>query len=364
MDDEINYYVAFSHFYGIGPVRFTALINKYGSAQKAYRVPEIEIKKLFGTHIGEKFSDFKRHFDPRKKVKEIQKEGIAIITKFDRNYPTQLLNIPDPPICLYVKGDYSLFNFKKDYFFGIVGTRKPTPYGQQIAQKFSHDLATAGFIIVSGMAMGIDTVAHEAALNAEGKTIAFLGCGVDIVYPAINISLYERMVKGGGVVISEFPPGEMVRPGLFIARNRLISGLSMGVLVAEGAEDSGALITARFAAEQGKSVFAPPSPITSEMSAAPNSLLKQGAKLVTTVSDIFEEFNLKMVPKTKEDLRKQLVGAELLIFDKLIVEPRLADELAELHQCPVGEILNTLSLMEIKGVVEKNSQGKYQLRLQ
>ncbi len=363
MDDELPYYVAFSHFYGIGPVRFTALLNKFGTAQKAYRVPEYEIKTLFGTHIGEKFSDFKRHFDPDKKVKEIGKKGIAIITKSDKKYPTQLLTIPDPPICLYVKGDYGLFDFKKDYFFGIVGTRKPTPYGEQIAKKFSEELTKAGFVIVSGMAMGIDTIAHQAALDMGGRTIAILGCGVDVVYPAVNRGLYDQIIKGAGIVVSEFPPGELVKPGLFIARNRLISGLSRGVLVAEGAEDSGALITARFAAEQGKSVFAPPSPITSEMSAAPNSLLKQGAKLVTSVEDIFEEFNLKIVPKTKEDLRKGLMGMELLIFDKLTVEPQLVDGLAIAYDCSVGDILNTLSMMEIKGVVEKNSQGKYQIRI-
>ena len=207
------------------------------------------------------------------------------------DYPESLKNISDPPICLYVKGNIDLFQARHQnpdlvgtaknlvssldpIFFAIVGTRKPTSYGVQVAKKFAYELTEAGFVIVSGMAMGIDTVAHQAALDAGGRTVAVLGCGVNIIYPAANRSLYENIIKNGGAVISEFPPNQMVLKGLFISRNRIISGLSKGVLIAEGLQDSGALITARFAGEQGKEIFAPPGPITSEMS---TSILPQGA---------------------------------------------------------------------------------------
>jgi DNA processing protein len=248
-------------------------------------------------------------------------------------------------------------------FFAIVGTRKPTSYGQQIAYKFARELTEAGFIIVSGMAMGIDTIAHQAALDAGGKTIAVLGCGVNVIYPAINRGLYENIIKANGAVISEFPPNQTVLKGLFISRNRIISGLSRGVLIAEGGEYSGSLITAKHAGIQGKDVFAVPSPINSDMSKAPNLLIKQGAKLVTNVSDIYEEFNMKITPRKKEDIRKKLSEPEKLIFDILQKNPQTIDDLTIELGKTVSEVLNTISVMEIGGAVEKNQEKKYQMRL-
>jgi DNA processing protein len=230
-----------------------------------------------------------------------------------------------------------------------------------LAKKFASHLASMGIIVVSGMALGIDSLAHWAALNSLGKTIAVLGCGVDVVYPPSNRGLYQEILKKGGLIISEFPPGRTVLKGLFVARNRIISGLSSGVLVIEGAKDSGALITARYAAEQGKEVFAPPSPLTSPMSEAPNFLLKQGAKLVTDVSDILNEFNLNISPKKKKDLTKDLSDDERLIFESLSVLPKTIDDLILETKIPVDKILNLLSILEIKGVVEKNKEGKYQI---
>ncbi len=248
-------------------------------------------------------------------------------------------------------------------FFAIVGTRKPTSYGIQVARKFAYELTEAGFVIISGMAMGIDTVAHQAALDAGGKTIAVLGCGVNIIYPVSNRGLYENIIKTGGAVLSEFPPNQTVLKGLFISRNRIISGLSRGVLIAEGLKDSGALITARCAGEQGKEVFAPPSPITSDMSQAPNFLLKQGAKLVTSIEDIMEEFDMKITPRKKEDIRKNLTEIGKLIFDILSKNPQTVDDLAIGLSKTVPEILNAISVMEIEGIVEKNQEKKYQIKL-
>lgn len=361
MNDNLLYYLAFSHFLGIGPTRFSALMQHFGQVKKAYSADTREIEEIIGVNWGKKFVEFRSKFDPVKKLEELTRKNITVIPLYHRSYPKSLQSISDPPICLYVKGDIGAINNWQGYFIAVVGTRKPTPYGEQIAKKFSRELAKAGFVIVSGMAMGIDSIAHWSALKEEAKTVAVLGCGVDIVYPATNRLLYEKIVEKGGLVLSEFPPGHMVQKGLFVARNRLISGLSMGVLVVEGAKDSGSLITAKYAADQGKEVFAPPGPLTSEMSAAPNILLKQGAKLVTAIDDILEEFNLKLMPKKKEDIAKDLNLEEKIIFDILMQEAKLVDELAiDAHQS-IEKVLHLLSVLEIKGIVEKNSEGRYQI---
>lgn len=363
MDKDLPYYVGFSHFLGIGPTRFAALIGHFGNVKKAYLASQKELTEVIGVNWSEKFVKFRSLFDPVKKLEELKRKNIMVLQLRQRSYPKFLQEISDPPICLYIKGDLDNFDFSKDLCFAIVGTRTPTPYGQQIARKFAEELTQAGFVIVSGMAMGIDTVAHKACLKAGGRTIAILGCGVDIIYPAINRNLYNEIIEKGGFVLSEFPPGQMVEKGLFVARNRLISGLSMGVLVVEGAKDSGALITAKYAAEQGKEVFAPPGPITSAMSAAPNILLKQGAKLATSVDDILEEFNLRVAPKKKREIEKELDSKEKIIFEILRSEPKLSDEIVNQAKLSIDKVLNILSMLEIKGVIEKNSEGKYQTKI-
>ncbi|OGK25233.1 DNA protecting protein DprA [Candidatus Roizmanbacteria bacterium RIFCSPHIGHO2_02_FULL_38_11] len=363
MDKDLSYYVGFSHFLGIGPTRFAALIGHFGNVKKAYLADRKELAEVIGVKWSEKFVKFRSLFDPIKKLDELKQKNIRVIQLWHRSYPKFLQEISDPPICLYIKGDIDNFDFSKDLCLAIVGTRTPTPYGQQIAKKFAEELTQAGFVIVSGMAMGIDTVAHKACLKAGGRTIAILGCGVDIIYPAINRNLYYDIIEKGGFILSEFPPGQMVEKGLFVARNRLISGFSMGVLVVEGGKDSGALITAKYAAEQGKEVFAPPGPLTSAMSAAPNILLKQGAKLVTSIADILDEFNLRIVPKRKEQIEEELVEDEKIIFNILRDEPKLPDEIVNQAKLSIDKALNILSMLEIKGVIEKNSEGKYQVKI-
>ena len=361
--DNLDCYLGFSYFLGIGPQRLSLLLRNFSDIKKAYLADKNELKKVLGEKLTEKFIQFRSNFDPKKELDNLKKKEITVLSLEDKKYPASLKKISDPPICLYFKGNISNFDFKKDLFLGIVGTRKPTSYGEILAKKFASQLASMGIVIVSGMALGIDSLAHWATLNSEGKTIAVLGCGVDVVYPPSNAKLYQEILKKGGLIISEFPPGRTVLKGLFIARNRIISGLSSGVLVVEGAKDSGALITAKYAAEQGKEVFAPPSPLTSPMSEAPNLLLKQGAKLVTNVYDILDEFNLRVLPKKKEDLSKDLSNEERLVFEAISSFPKTIDELIfELKQ-PVDKILNILSVLEIKGIVEKNKELRYQIKL-
>jgi DNA processing protein len=359
--NNLEYYLGFSYFLGIGPQRLSLLLQNFSDVKNAYLAKKDDLVKVLGEKLTEKFIQFRSQFDPKKELKKLKEKEITVLSQEDEKYPQSLKKIADPPICLYVKGDLSNFDFEKDFFLAIVGTRKPTSYGETLAKKFTSHLASMGIIVVSGMALGIDSLAHWAALNSLGKTIAVLGCGVDVVYPPSNRGLYQEILKKGGLIISEFPPGRTVLKGLFVARNRIISGLSLGVLVIEGAKDSGALITARYAAEQGKEVFAPPSPLTSPMSEAPNFLLKQGAKLVTDFSDILAEFNLKISPKKKKDLTKDLSDNERLIFESLSVLPKTIDDLILETKIPVDKILNFLSILEIKGVVEKNKEGKYQI---
>lgn len=341
-------------------MKFLSLKKHFHTIKKAYLSNQKELEAVIGYKLAERFIEFRREFDPKKELEKLNKNGISVLAVDDEDYPESLKNISDPPICLYVKGHLTPLT---PIFFAIVGTRKPTSYGRQIAYKFARELTEAGFVIVSGMAMGIDTVAHQSALDAGGKTIAVLGCGVNIIYPAINYHLYHNIIKTGGAVVSEFPPSQTVIKGLFISRNRIISGLSKGVLIAEGGEYSGSLITAKYAGIQGKEVFAVPSPINSEMSEAPNLLIKQGAKLVTSVEDIYEEMNIKITPRKKEDIRKNLNGNEKLIFDILQINPQTVDDLAIGLGKSVSAVLNTISVLEIEGVVEKNLEKKYQIRI-
>ena len=204
-------------------------------------------------------------------------------------YPRLLKEIPDPPSILFVRGRGQKINLNKT--IAIVGTRHVSSYGAGVTERLVQGLVAEGFAIVSGMANGVDTVAHWSAIRAGGKTIAVLGCGVDIIAPSGNATLYREIIHGHGAVVSEIPPGVWTDKKQFVTRNRIISGLSLGVVVIEGSDKSGTLITAKYAAEQGREVFAVPGPITSKYSRAANILLKNGAKLVESASDIIEEFS-------------------------------------------------------------------------
>jgi DNA processing protein len=209
------------------------------------------------------------------------------LTLTNPKYPKLLREIPDPPDVLYVRGLGAKINMEKT--IAVVGTRHVTAYGVTVTKKLVTDLVHLGYTIVSGLAYGVDAVAHQAAIDAGGKTIAVLGCGIDIIAPPVNTDLYWRIVRGHGAVVSEVPPGVRPDKKKFVTRNRIISGLSLGVVVTEGARKSGSLITANYAASQGREVFAVPGPVTSTYSGAASFLLKNGAKLVESVSDIVEE---------------------------------------------------------------------------
>lgn len=364
MSDNLSFYLGFSHFLGIGPIKLNALLKEY-DIEKAYGLSESSLAKIVGPQTSRKFVEFRLTFDPVKRLLELKAKQIEVVSRIDTRYPDQLRNISDAPICLYVKGDSSCLVKSGAFNFAIVGTRKASTYGLKTTREIVAELLrrNRAACIVSGLAYGIDAVAHEMALDMGGKTVAFLGCGVDIVYPYGNKKLYDRIIAEGGAIVSEFPPGQTVVPGLFIARNRLISGFSKGVLVVEGSKTSGAMITARYAAEQGKDVFALPGQINTSTSEAPHILIKEGAIITTTSSDICDYYGFGIGLPQQDDLSPSLSTEELTLYRIIDTSPKLLDEIVAELKSPVQEVLMVLSRLEMEGVVERRTDEKYSAKV-
>jgi DNA processing protein len=281
-------------------------------------------------------------------------------------YPPLLKQIPDPPLVLYVRGDVGALS---RYAVAIVGTRRPTAYGGQVAQRLARDLAGRQLVIVSGLVRGIDSAAHRGALEAKGTTVTVLGSGIDVIYPRENKRLAEQVVECGAL-ISEFPPGTSPAPENFPIRNRIISGLSLGVLVVEAAEYSGSLITARLAVEQNREVFAVPGNITSAQSFGPNHLIKQGAKLVDEWMDVLEEFpadiRMQLLPpaeasdeaaaesRTGSLFERSLTPDQKVVFDVLRADaPLFVDAILTSVQIPQPRVMAVLLELEMAGVIRQ-----------
>ena len=362
VNSNAKYYNAFNLINGIGPITFKKLLAHFKSLKEAWTANLSQLKEAgLEKSAIEQIRISRQKIDPDSEAKKLEKEDIDLITIEDENYPKLLKEIYNPPALLYVRGKFE----KKDEFsLGVVGTRKLSLYGQQITPQITADLAKAGLTIVSGLAKGIDALAHEAALKGGGRTIAVLGSGVDrkSVYPTSNGYLAEKIISQNGVVLSEFPLGAIGQPSHFPQRNRIISGLSLGILVIEAPERSGALITARDALEQHREVFAVPGPVFSKNSLGPNNLIKMGAKLVTEANDILEELNLSLLtsiqknreilPDSKEEgLILEALSSEPLHIDKIIIQAKL----------PAHIINSTLTLMEMKGKVRNLGGNNYVL---
>ena len=297
-----------------------------------------------------------------KELAQAQAAGCKLLTWDEPEYPQRLREIYDPPPLLYVLGNIELLN---RHLISVVGARRPTPYGNQMAERLSQDLADRGLVIASGLARGIDSSAHKGALSSTaGSTIGVLGCGVDVVYPKENKKIYQEMTKRGAI-ISEFPMGTFPAPQNFPIRNRIIAGMALGVVVVEGAQYSGSLITARLAMEFGREVFGVPGNATQPTSFGPNQLIKQGAKLVTGWEDVIEELptpvraELLPVESANAEERAQLVQQSLMpaersLYDLLAQdEARHIDDLVELSGLTSSEVLATLFDLELKGVVRQ-----------
>lgn len=285
----MKYWIWLASVEGLGPVKKFVLLNKFETAKRIYNATEKEILKVDGMSdkIVQNMQKAKDAKLLEKYEKYILKNDIKIINISDDNYPAKLKNIYAPPITIFAKGDISLLNSKS---IAIVGSREPSKYGIYVAEKFSKELSKEGITIVSGLARGIDTFAHVGALSSFGKTIAVLGSGIDVVYPKENAKYY-REISEKGLIISEYIVGTAPESKNFPQRNRIISGLSDGVLVVEARKNSGTMITTDFALEQGKELYVIPGNITSNLSAGTNNLIKEGAKLVTDVYEILEDLN-------------------------------------------------------------------------
>ncbi len=283
---------------------------------------------------------------------------IKTIKKSSRDYPEILKEISNAPKQLYLRGELPK---NHDMNFAIVGTRAASEYGKTLAFKISKELSELGLNIVSGLALGIDTQAHLGALAGSGKTIAVLGSGIgdDSIFPKENLKLVQKIIASGGAVISEYKPELGPEIWYFPERNRIISGLSRGVLVVEAPEKSGALITARLALEQNREVFAIPGSIFSKNSIGANNLIKSGAKMVTSVDDILEELNLTdLKPEAIKIFKNDLSQEESLVLKTIELEPLHVDKISEITKMPMSQILSTISMLEIQGII-KNIGGKF-----
>ena len=296
-------------------------------------------------------------------LEDCEKKRLNILTIQDAAYPSRLKNIPDPPLVLYYKGQ--LPDFDSEPVIGVVGTRKASAYGLTVAKRMGYQIGKCGGLVVSGMAYGIDGLAMSGALTAGAKTVGVLGCGADIVYPQSNRSLF-RDVERYGCILSEFAPGQPAAKWTFPMRNRIISGLSCGVLVVEAPEKSGALITARLALEQGRDVFAVPGSIYSPLSAAPNRLIVEGAIPALSGWDVLEHYRWA----SREDASKSAPRPKLELDpeDDQIVQPLLEqelsfDELANLVDFPIAKLNSHLTMLELRGIIVKVPGGMYRAYL-
>ncbi len=328
---------------GLGPTRARRLVEFFGSVEGVFSasLTELEAAGLAAQSaqaIGTGRSIELAHDEAAK----AGASGIHIIAKDDAEYPTRLRQIYDPPLVLYVRGNIGAVSQPG---IAVVGTRHPTPYGMGMAERLGCDLAARGLVIISGLARGVDTFAHRGAVAAKGKAVAVFGTGVDVIYPKENSRLADQVLSLGGALISEFPLGTFAAPQNFPIRNRIISGMSFGVLVVEAAEYSGTRITARCALEQNREVFAVPGNVINKNSWGPNTLIKQGARLVATWEDVWEELpadvRLTLTPATGDE---SPAGQTASLFE----EPSLSP-----HEKKIYKVLKTDEALHLDEIIEK-----------
>ena len=280
-------WLALSLTQGLGPTRARKLVERFGTPDAVFRASLTELESTGLQAVSaQSLATGKSGELAREEIARAAGADVTVLSFDDPSYPPRLKEIYDPPLVLYVRGNAEVL---RQPGIAVVGTRHPTPYGSGMAERLACDLAVQGLVIISGMARGVDTASHRGAIAAKGKTIAVFGTGVDVIYPKENSRLSEQIVALGGALISEFPMGTFAAPQNFPIRNRILSGMSVGVLVVEAAEYSGTRITARCALEQNRDVFAVPGNVTNKNSWGPNTLIKQGAKLVATWEDVWED---------------------------------------------------------------------------
>jgi DNA processing protein len=349
--DDLRYWVGFNRVTGIGPAKLRALLDHFGDLETAWHAESSELRQAgLDRRALEYLLAARAAMDLDAEVARVARLGARAVTWDDTDYPPLLKSIAAPPPLLYVKGAFAP---NDQWALAVVGTRRATAYGREVTQSLVRDLAHSGVTIVSGLARGIDAVAHQAALEVGGRTIAVLGHGIDHIYPPEHRKLTERIVQHGALV-TDYPVGTPPEGGNFPPRNRIISGLSLGVLVVEGDVSSGAHITADFSADQGRDVFAVPGNILQRGSRLPNTLIQQGATPVLSAEDILEQLNLTMVAQQAE--AREIIpqdATEAKLLELLSAEPIHVDEIRRMTGLPIAQVSSALAMMELKGMVRQ-----------
>lgn len=358
---DLRYWIALSMLPDIGPVGSRKLLSVFGTPERIFNseVDDLLSVEGIGVNRAKNIKEFSSWNDVEKQIKVMEKMGIKAVSFDDSSYPEMLREIEDAPVVIYIKGDIQP---QDRYAIAIVGSRKPTHYGISVAEKISEELASMGFTIVSGMARGIDSLSHKGALKAGGRTIAVLGSGLDVPYPPENKVLMDNIARSG-CVMSEFPPGTPPDKENFPRRNRLISGLSQGVLVIEATSNSGSLITAGYALEQNREVFAVAGNITSSTSEGTNELIRRGAILTRKAEDIVEELApvLKGFIKLKDKVKIEVSDEEKKLCSLLSGEPKQIDVISRESGLPTSKVLGILLGLELKGAVKQITGKRFYL---
>lgn len=358
------YWIWLSSIPGIGAKRFYYLVKRFGSPKAVWECAckdILDASGLIGDKVVQNVIVHKSVEYLEKAQKIVDDPDIEVITLVDDEYPKLLKTIYDPPPVLYCKGQPLK---ETQYMVSIVGSRRTSEYGRQMAEKLAYELSCAGVTVVSGLARGIDTMAHRGAIRAGGYTIGVLGCGVDVIYPRENKKLFMQ-VQQQGTLVSEYPPGTQPAAGNFPARNRIISGLSQAVVVVEAGSTSGALITADFALEQGRDVYALPGNVTSPYSSGTNQLIKEGATPVTSADDILEALGITGNEKASKPsgTSYQLDIFEIEVYNALEDGEKLLEELAAITGFDIGKLNAILTVLEMKGIVKQLPGGKFARQL-
>lgn len=362
--DELRFLLQLTTVPSIGPARIRALIAHFHSASAVFSASQAELCRVSGIEQTLAENILRNHdaaFAERQ-LEVLAARNTHLLTYWDGDYPSLLKKIPDPPVLLYVEGELASSN---ENLLAIVGTRAPTQYGKMVAEKLTAELASRGFTIVSGLARGIDTVAHRTALKSGGRTLAVLGSGLDVMYPAENEKLAQEIIVNGAV-LSEYPFGAKPDAVNFPRRNRIISGLALGVLVVEAGLESGAMITANLALEHNREVFAVPGSILSMKSAGPHQLIREGAKLVHGVDDVLEELMGQLDFFGRQRMEQQpapeLDEKSTRIYQLLSHEGVHIDELIRKSGLSSSEVMTLLLELEFKNVV-KQLPGKFFVKM-
>lgn len=358
--------------YGIGPARFRNLVEHFGDPQTVWEAPAGALRASgLSEKVVKNLIKIRASVDLQQVWGRLEAKGVNLLTWLDEGYPKRLLEVAQPPPVIYALGE---FTPQDDWAVAIVGTRRVTPYGQQVTEEVASFLARNGVTVVSGLAKGVDAMAHRAALNAGGRTVSVLGSGIDEIYPAVNRGLAKEMMESGAVV-SDYPLGTKPVAANFPPRNRIISGLARAVVIIEAGQKSGALITASFAAEQGREVFALPGNIYVPKSVGTNRLIQDGATPLLMPEDLLGVLDLAM--RSEQQAARTILPSdptEAALFAVLGHEPQHIDELTRQTDLPPSQVSSTLAMMELKGMVRqvggmqyvavREAQARYQTEIE